>query len=283
MTQTVSLNNGHRLSSGRIATLLFPMSVRVKIDGEDVKFKGGAFVTKKQIKLPPDTYDIQWEQSGYHYTFVYEGSGTLRVEPGQTYEIKTDKRLGYTRLTGTSINYKHTESVVLDHATWIENKKTKEMLVGRKLLKWDPVSSSYYSLAAAYYEKGEYGYASRQYREALRYSPDHVMILNGFAWLLATCKDESFRDPASAIEYAKKASELTYFKIPGFMDTLAVAYAANGDFVEAQKYTRKAIELARAKKDHGVVGMLLSRLELFENNKPYIDITRGTGNGTKTK
>lgn len=275
LTQTINLNDKPKLPSGQMATLSFPLSVRVKIDGKDVEFKRGVFATGKQIKLPPDTYNIQWERSGTNYTFVYKGSGTLKVEPGQKYEIKFDKQLGYTSLAGTSVSYKYTKSVVLDYATWIENTNTKEILVGRKLQNLSPKTMNYvttlYKLAEFSNDKGDYKSVIEFYRQALELKPDSFIALNGLAWTLATCKDESFRDPVLAVEYAKKACELSYYSVPSILDTLATAYAANGNFIEAQGTARKALDIAKTRNNQEELKMLQNHLELFESGRPYIE------------
>lgn len=275
MTQTINLNDKPKLPSDQMATLSFPLSVRVKIDGKDVEFKRGGFVTGIQIKLPPDTYNIQWERSGTNYTFVYKGSGTLKVEPGQKYEIKFDIQLGYTSLVGTSISYKYTKSEVLDYATWIENTNTKEILVGRKLQNLNPKTMNYittlYQLAEFSKDEGDWKSVIEFYRQALELQPDSFRALNGLAWTLATCKDESFRDPVLAVEYAKKACELSYYSAPAILDTLATAYAANGNFIEAQVTARKAIDIAKTRNNQKELKMLQNHLELFESNRPYIE------------
>jgi tetratricopeptide (TPR) repeat protein len=58
---------------------------------------------------------------------------------------------------------------------------------------------------------------------------------------------------------------LSGWREPGHLDTLAVALAAAGQFEEAAKYQRQAVELApeAEKADYR------SRLELYEAGKPY--------------
>ena len=50
------------------------------------------------------------------------------------------------------------------------------------------------------------------------------------------------------------------------LDTLAAAYAENGDFDKARQWQAKAIDLA-ADKEEGKV--YRSRLELYQQGKPY--------------
>jgi tetratricopeptide (TPR) repeat protein len=90
---------------------------------------------------------------------------------------------------------------------------------------------------------------------------------NGLAWVLANCPDPKLRDGDKALKMATKACELTMYKNPSHLETLACAHAEKGNFDEAVKWLQKAInssdfprkDLEEAKK----------RLELFKDKKPY--------------
>jgi tetratricopeptide (TPR) repeat protein len=103
------------------------------------------------------------------------------------------------------------------------------------------------------------------YREAIRLDPAFHSPFNGLAWLYATSSDESVRNGISAIQYAKRACELTGWHDANDLDTLAAAYAEDGKFDEAIKWQQKAIELAEASE----ISKFSSRLELYKQGKPY--------------
>jgi serine/threonine-protein kinase len=88
------------------------------------------------------------------------------------------------------------------------------------------------------------------------------------AWLLATCWDDSIRDGKREVELATKACELTEWKDPVYVDTLAAAYAEAGKFDEAVKWEKKAME------QPGVLGpaaleQAKAQLKLYVAHKPY--------------
>jgi tetratricopeptide (TPR) repeat protein len=269
-TQTIKFYDGRKLPDRQVATLAFPLSVDLEIDGKDVVGNTGGLAVTRQVKLLPDTYDIQWRRSGRDYTFVYEGRGVLTVETGERYEIKFDTQLGATRLTGTSVGYKHFSSEVVDYATWIENTKTKEVLVGRKLQMLGANSlfelQILFASACAAYEKGDYESAINYYRRVLKIKPDFMQALNNLAWMLATSEDESVRDPAWAVGCARKACELSNYSSPVMIDTLAIAYAANGDLSEAQEMGRKALKAAKMQDMPELADEIERHLELIESN-----------------
>ena len=55
--------------------------------------------------------------------------------------------------------------------------------------------------------------------------------MNNLAWLLATAEQAQFRNAAKAVELARRACELTKYRQPFLLDTLAAAYAAVGRFI----------------------------------------------------
>lgn len=98
-------------------------------------------------------------------------------------------------------------------------------------------------LADLYAEQKLYAEAIRHYQEALRLQPNMAVAHNNLAWLYATSEDPKFRDPHGALEHALQAVELTQWKEAGFIDTLAEAYYANGDFQEAVRIQVKTLKL----------------------------------------
>jgi hypothetical protein len=68
------------------------------------------------------------------------------------------------------------------------------------------------------------------------------MAHHGLAWNLAT-GPENLRDGKRAITHAKKACELTDYRNPGALETLAAAHAEAGNFKEAVRWQKEAIQI----------------------------------------
>jgi Flp pilus assembly protein TadD len=90
--------------------------------------------------------------------------------------------------------------------------------------------------------------------------------LNALAWKLATDHDARVRNGTNAVTLAAQAVAKTERKEPVFLDTLAAAYAEEGDFEKAVAVQREAVALNN---DTNRVQELESHLKLFESGKPY--------------
>jgi tetratricopeptide (TPR) repeat protein len=74
--------------------------------------------------------------------------------------------------------------------------------------------------------------ARDDYQTYLKRVPSHHQSRNDLAWLLATCPDAGLRDPAQAVESAKKAVELAP-AAGDYWNTLGVAHYRAGDWKAA--------------------------------------------------
>jgi Flp pilus assembly protein TadD len=119
-----------------------------------------------------------------------------------------------------------------------------------------------------------------QYREALIHlevahaaNAGDVGVANNLAWLLATCPNAAYRDGPRALGLAQWACKATSYKSPPLLDSLAAAYAEVGQFDEAVRVTRQAIEIVRTN-PKASTQTLESRLRLYQAGKPCRETTR---------
>ena len=118
----------------------------------------------------------------------------------------------------------------------------------------------------AWYAKQDIDKAIADYSEAIRLDPKDSDAYNSRAWIWATCPDAKYHDGKKAVVSATQVCELSDWKDPNNLDTLAAASAEAGDFNAAMKWQSKAIELLideKTKEDYR------TRLKLYQEKKPY--------------
>jgi tetratricopeptide (TPR) repeat protein len=120
--------------------------------------------------------------------------------------------------------------------------------------------------ANCFAKKGEYEKAANDYVSALLLSPNNQTALNNYAWLLATCPQDSVRNGKFAVDDAMRACEQTHWMFPAPVDTLAAAYAETGDFDSAIKWENKFLEYSIS---DATAEKARERLALYQSHKPY--------------
>jgi hypothetical protein len=95
-----------------------------------------------------------------------------------------------------------------------------------------------------------------------------VEPFNHLAWLLATHPDAKYRDGAEAVRVATRAVQLTKNRNADALDTLAAAYAEEGQFPEAVKSAQEAETLARSDGKPDLAAQIRYRREGYQAHRP---------------
>jgi tetratricopeptide (TPR) repeat protein len=206
----------------------------------------------KAIELDPHNAD-------YHYLrgSAYVGSGN-------------ENRTAIQDLTeAVRLRPKYREAFFLRALAYsLENDSPKALSDYNEVVRIDPT----YGLG--YWERGKIKYGDKDYSGAVadfaevkRLMPKRELGYYGLAFVNSACPDPKYRDGKKALEYATSACDLTASKNGYCLAILAAAKAELGEFGDAIKWQKKAIEslpsgLEDIKKMHE------KRLEAFENRKP---------------
>jgi tetratricopeptide (TPR) repeat protein len=129
------------------------------------------------------------------------------------------------------------------------------------------LGAAQFQLAIAQDRQGKYADAVGHYEAALVSMPDDAATLNNLALLYATATNQDVRSSKMAVLLATRACDATAGQNARYMDTLARAYAADGNFFQAVTWEDKAVRRATQLSDHDLLGELQPRFVLFEQHK----------------
>jgi tetratricopeptide (TPR) repeat protein len=124
-----------------------------------------------------------------------------------------------------------------------------------------------YQLALAEQKQGKFTEAIAHYETALSQTPEQPDTLNNLALIYATATGADARNPKMAVSLATRASTAAADKNPRFLDTLARSYAADGDFLQAALWEKKAMDQAGQAGDKDLQSELGARYALFQQHK----------------
>lgn len=128
--------------------------------------------------------------------------------------------------------------------------------------------SAFLNRGYAYKSIGAFQKALADYEKALELDSNSPSVKNDLAWLLATCKDSQIRDPDRAVKLALEACRVVEYRKGDYVDTLAAAYARQGNYPKAVETAQSAIELL-VDEDSKVGSQ--ERLTMYRAEKPYTD------------
>jgi len=115
--------------------------------------------------------------------------------------------------------------------------------------------------------------ALRWFKSALGKAPEDPEIINEIAWTLTVTDRPKLRREKYALKIMDKmmSTNLEAAENPAYLDTLAAANAANGDFERAIELQQKAVSQAKAKEQTDVIEVLEEHLQLFIEGQSLTD------------
>ncbi len=127
---------------------------------------------------------------------------------------------------------------------------------------------SLYVLGTIRLMQGQSAEAVKIYRQALAARADMPEAQANLAWILATSTEDTLRNGAEAVRWARSACEGPSGQDPAMLRILAAAHAEAGQFPEALTVIERAITLAQSLGDANLANRLTMQRGLYQNHQP---------------
>jgi tetratricopeptide (TPR) repeat protein len=125
------------------------------------------------------------------------------------------------------------------------------------------------NLGVALMNAGRLPEAMGHFEAAVRIKPHYAKALDKLARLLAIITPSDGGNPIRAVALAEQACELSGNQVPGYLDTLAITYAAAGRFNDAIATGEKAVTMARNAGRLQQAEEVEGRLKLYRTGQIY--------------
>jgi len=125
-----------------------------------------------------------------------------------------------------------------------------------------------FNLALALNLQGKLTESLRQFKWLLESNPNHVAALVKVAQVLVALPNGDANDLAEAVDFAKRAAELTGYRDTEVLVALADSYAAAGRSQDAVSAAQKALSLAARAGNKELMVRIRSRLRAYKQTNP---------------
>jgi tetratricopeptide (TPR) repeat protein len=160
--------------------------------------------------------------------------------------------------------------VKLGIATARVGRTTDAMHHLRRAIELDPKNAgAHANLAVVLEQSGDLAGAVTHLRQAIAIDPQRHATMKSLAWILATSSEKSLRRPEEAVDLARRAVSLVPQPDALYLDTLAAALAAAGQYEQAQETARRAAEVAAATGRQALEEQIRQRLRLYEQGQTF--------------
>ncbi|HZL42706.1 MAG TPA: tetratricopeptide repeat protein, partial [Verrucomicrobiae bacterium] len=159
---------------------------------------------------------------------------------------------------------------VLMRMLFVQNRRLETIAIGREALALSsPGPALRISLGTALLFEGQDEEASVQFRYAFYVNPECAAALDSMAWDLSTDKEPSSRNGPIAVKLAQQACELTQYKQPRHICTLAAAYAETGRYDVAIAQAERARAMVIASGATNLISRNDELIRTFKSGQPY--------------
>jgi len=225
-----------------------------------VKYLGRPNVYGEKIWVKDCSYEFDTTDKSASYEVLADGNNVYAKAPGvQDLHINSSEYIQLRSTCGKIVSF---DFNLFPYKKW--NSELQEK-ADRKQVDLQCTTSKEYRQAQQELNNKHYQEAKTLLLVCRTNFPKSLTVCNTLAWLLATCPEDSVRDGKIAVETAKQACELAYWKDAGVIDTLAAAYAEAGEFDSAVAKQQEATKLAEVNNTN--LNGAEDRLKLYQRKR----------------
>ncbi len=205
-----------------------------------------------------------WHQTAWWHDSITMWTRAAELDPGNdiaTYNLAI-ALVDAGREDEAVARFEQTLRLVPDHDLARHNLE----LIREKRVKKDVFDVN--ARAFALVQSGRHREAADALTQALKRYPDNHELAHNLARLLATTPDATLRDGALALRLALAVRERTGGRDPRVLDTLAAAYAAQGQFDLSRETSAEAVRIARAAGDVELARAIEAQALLYQRRPP---------------
>ena len=137
-----------------------------------------------------------------------------------------------------------------------------------RTIQLEPTIADAYAIRGLMWSQlGDYRMGKTDCEKSVQLNTNCSVACNNLAWILSTAPQSGLRDGKLAIKYATHACNLTAWKEPHCLGTLAAACAENHQFSDAIKWEKMCIQIGFQTEKEIIQAQ--KELELFKQRKPF--------------
>ena len=133
------------------------------------------------------------------------------------------------------------------------------------------VSGLFVQIGTGLLRRGDAKSAISYFHEAIQFNENAYEAQNNLAWVLSTHPDKTLRNSKEAIRHITTAVKARPENAFSLLDTLAAAYAEDGQFERAVEVAQRAVDFAKSENELGFAKRIESRLQLYKARRPFRD------------
>ena len=263
-------------------------SIRANIDAASGDEGGAIKDLGRAIKLSPSDYAlIERRETLYDTTGNYDGAiadlgRLLALDPGDRYLLAeravlygTSGQFSLASLDDSAIISAHPKDpsgyTIRANLSYEQHQYGAAIVDLNRAIALAPDRPKLYKWRAmSFTQLGKLRDAIADWKRVLDKQPKTAHEYNTHAWILATCPIAEVRNGKQAVEFATETCKMTGWKNAKYLDTLAAAYAEQGEFADATLWEKQALA-ALAPSDKTIAAGMHERLALYEAGHPYRD------------